>query len=79
MKKIPLDKTVPLQLITLDMDNGQKGIFVGVPLVTEKSDSETMIENVWFSDVQNIPDNLTVDQLIQLVSAQLSRCESRLQ
>lgn len=79
MKKIPHDKTVPLQLITLDMDNGQKGIFVGVPLVTEQSDSEAMIDNIWFSDVQNIPTNLTVDKLIQLVSAQLCRCQSTLQ
>ena len=79
MKKIPLDKTVPLQLITLDMNNGQKGIFVGIPLITEQSNSDSMIENIWFSDVQEVPDNLTVDQLIKLVGAQLSRCNSTLQ
>lgn len=79
MKKIPLNKTVPLQLITLDMDNGQQGIFVGVPLVTEESDSNAIIENIWFSDVQDVPDHLTVDQLIKLVSAQLCRCQSTLQ
>lgn len=79
MKKIPLDKTVPLQLITLDMDNGQKGIFVGMPLMTDKSDDDTMIENIWFSDVQDVPDNLTVEQLIKLVGAQLCRCQSTLQ
>jgi len=79
MKKFPLDKTVPLQLITLDMDNGQKGIFVGVPLITEQSNPDSTIENIWFSDVQEVPDNLTVDQLIKLVGAQLSRCHSTLQ
>jgi hypothetical protein len=79
MKKIPLNKTVPLQLITLDMDNGQQGVFVGVPLMTDKTDTNTIIENIWFSDVQDIPDNLTVDQLIKLVGAQMCRNQSRLQ
>ncbi len=79
MKKIPLNKTVPLQLITLDMDDGQQGIFVGVPLVIDKSRADTTIENIWFSDIQDIPDDLTVEQLIKLVGAQLCRCQSTLQ
>jgi len=79
MKKIPLNKTVPLQLVTLDMDNGKQGIFVGVPLVTNESTPDTTIENIWFSDIQNVPDDLTVEQLIKLVSAQLCRCQTTLQ
>ncbi len=79
MKKIPLNKTVPLQLITLGMDDGKQGIFVGVPLVTNESQPDTSIENIWFSDIQNVPDDLTVEQLIKLVSAQLCRCQSTLQ
>lgn len=79
MKKIPLNKTVPLQLITLDMDDGKQGIFIGVPLVTNDSRPDTNIENIWFSDIQNIPDDLTVEQLIKLVDAQLCRCQSTLQ
>jgi len=61
------------------MDDGKQGIFVGVPLVTSESSTDTTIENIWFSDIQNIPDNLTVDQLIKLVSAQLCRCQTTLQ
>lgn len=70
-------KTVPLQLITVGLENGQTGVFVGVPLVTEEtSDSGCQVEDIWFSNVQEIPDNLSVAKLLRMVAEQLCRLQS---
>jgi hypothetical protein len=59
------------------LDNGQQGIFVGAPLVTEKlAEHEGQIEDIWFSDVQNLPPDTPLFELLRLIQAQLCRCES---
>ena len=74
-------KTIPLQLVTLCLDNGQQGVFVGVPLVGERGDEDGgQIEDIWFSDIQDVPDELTLRQLIQLLRRQLcQQAEPQLQ
>lgn len=67
-------KTVPLQLVTLDLDNGERGVFVGCPIVSDATpETDCQIQDIWFSDVQDVPDELTLRQLIELLRQQLTR------
>lgn len=64
-------KPISLQLLTVDLENGTQGVFIGVPLVTEElSETESQIEEIWFSDIHEVPENITVADLIQLVREQ---------
>ncbi len=72
--------TTKLQLVTVDLENGEQGIFVGWPLVSESADAEDgQVENIWFSNVQDVPDDLTLKQLMELVRRQLCACRSTVQ
>lgn len=73
-------KTIPLQLVTLCLDNGQQGVFVGVPLVAEQRDQDGgQIEDIWFSDIQEIPGHIELAELLKLIQAQLCRCNAVIQ
>jgi hypothetical protein len=73
-------KPIPLQLVTVCLDNGQQGVFVGVPLVAEHVPAEEgQIEDIWFSDVQEVPAQMKLADLIRLLQAQLCRCQSTVQ
>jgi hypothetical protein len=65
-------KTLELQLITVGLDDGQQGVFVGLPLLLRDANNDcSQIENIWFSDVKQVPDNLTMDELMEIVRQQL--------
>ena len=69
-------KPIPLQLVTIQLENGQHGVFVGLPLIPEHAGTqENQVSELWFSNVKDIPQNMSVDQLIALVQAQLCRCK----
>jgi hypothetical protein len=73
-------KTVPLQLVTLGLENGKEGLFIGFPLISEDStDIDCQVQDIWFSDIQEVPDNLTVGKLIRLIAEQFLRCKTTLQ
>jgi len=73
-------KTLALQLITVELDNGTQGIFVGWPLVTaETAIEDGQVENIWFSDIQDIPSHLTLEQLMELLRKQLCNCTATVQ
>lgn len=73
-------KNLALQLITVGLENGQQGVFVGWPLVTEKSpENASQVENIWFSNIQQVPPDLTMEQLMELVRKQLCACMSTIQ
>ena len=73
-------KTIPLQLVTLCLDNGQQGVFVGVPLVAEQGEHDGgQIEDIWFSDIQEIPGHIKLVELFGLIQAQLCRCNTVIQ
>jgi len=73
-------KTLALQLITVELDNGTQGIFVGWPLVTaETAIEDGQVENLWFSDIQDVPSNLTLEQLMELLRKQLCSCDTTVQ
>jgi len=66
-------KTLELQLITVGLDDGKQGIFVGLPLLLQQdANAGGQVENLWFSDIKHVPGNLTMDELMQLVRKQLS-------
>lgn len=73
-------KTLELQLITVGLDDGTQGVFVGWPLVSEETaNANGQVENIWFSNVQKVPDCLTLDQLMELVRKQMCQSTSTVQ
>ena len=73
-------KPIPLQLVTVCLDNGEQGVFVGVPLVDEHVPAEEgQIEDIWFSDIQEVPAQMELADLVRLLQAQLCRCKSTIQ
>lgn len=65
-------KTLELQLITVGLDDGSEGVFVGLPLVSEDTVEENgQVENIWFSNIKEVPDSLTMEELMGLIGKQL--------
>ena len=65
-------KRAPLQLVIIDLEDGRRGVFVGRPLVPEESDDEDcQVENVWFTDIRDVPPDTTLEQLTKLALAQI--------
>jgi len=70
-------KTLALQLITVGLEDGKQGVFVGWPLLSEDTAAENgQVENIWFSNVQQVPDSMTLEQLMELVRRQ--HCDAAL-
>jgi len=68
-------KPIPLQLVTIQLENGQQGVFVGLPLMTAQSVAgDSQVSELWFSDIQDVAQNVSLDQLMAMVQAQLCRC-----
>jgi hypothetical protein len=73
-------KTVSMQLVTVELENGHRGVFIGAPLVTdERADADCQVEEVWFSDIQDVPDEISLTRLIRMLQDQLCRCLATLQ
>ena len=73
-------KPIPLQLVTVCLENGEQGVFVGVPLVAADLDSDQgQVEDIWFSDIQEVPGELELTDLIRLLQRQLCRCKTPVQ
>jgi hypothetical protein len=73
-------KPIQLQLVTLSLENGKQGVFVGVPLVTDQAPDEYgQVEDIWFSNVQEVPAHMKLVDLIRMIQSQLCRCQSTLQ
>ena len=73
-------KAIPLQLVTVQLDDGQQGVFVGVPLVSGQAPEDAgLIEDIWFSDIQHVPADMALEELVRVLQAQLCRCRSALQ
>jgi len=65
-------KMLPLQLVIIDLENGQRGVFIGRPLVSDGIEEEDcQVENVWFTNIQEMPDNATLEQLTRMALDQL--------
>lgn len=71
-------KQVPLQMMMVNLTNGQHGMFIGLPLVNHKeANHSTEIENIMFSDIQKLPEEMTLAQLMEMVQAQFCLCNQR--
>jgi len=66
-------KTVPLQLLTLNMDNGQRITFVGGPVLPAADGNGREVQGLRFSTVQDIPAEMTVSELIAMVESEGAR------
>lgn len=72
-------KHVPLQLLMVNLTNGHRGLFIGLPLVShEEADRNTQVEDIRFSDVRQLPEEMTLAQLMELVREQICPCEKLL-
>ena len=73
-------KPISLQLVTVNLENGHQGVFVGVPLMTDQTaDEDGQVEDIWFSNIQEVPAHMKLVDLIRLIQSQLCRCQSTLQ
>lgn len=73
-------KPIPLQLVTVCLDNGQQGVFIGVPLVDEQLPTDAgQIEDIWFSNIQEVPSGMELIELIRLIQSQLCHCKDGIQ
>jgi hypothetical protein len=70
-------KLIALQLVTVCLDSGQEGVFVGLPLVAAHNSSQDgQIEDIWFSDIQEVPAQTKLADLLNLIQAQLRRYQT---
>ncbi|MBU1190548.1 MAG: hypothetical protein KKE76_02440 [Gammaproteobacteria bacterium] len=71
-------KQVPLQMMMVNLTNGQRGMFIGLPLVDHKDAHQaTEVENIMFSDIQKLPEEMTLAQLMDMVKTQYCLCNQR--
>lgn len=71
-------KHVPLQMMMVNLTNGHRGMFIGLPLVDHaEADNATEVENIMFSDVQKLPEDMTLAQLMEMVQGQICPCNQR--
>ena len=71
-------KELALQLVTVELESGKQGVFIGGPLVTDDfTDAECQVENIWFSDIQDVPSNITLAELVSLVQRQICKCDKK--
>lgn len=71
-------KSIPLQLMTVTLEDGQQGIFVGIPIIPDEApEKKNQISEIWFSDVREIPNGIPVAVLIELVQSQLCQCQGK--
>mgnify|MGYP001564907724 FL=1 len=67
-------KMMPLQLVIIDLENGQRGVFIGRPLIVEDiGENDHQVQNVWFTDIQEMPDSATLEQLTRMTLEQMSQ------
>ena len=72
-------KPIPLQLITVKLENGQQGMFVGTPLIADgQAMQNSQVSEIWFSDVRDLPNQLPLDELMALVHAQMYSCKKNM-
>ncbi|MDH5180239.1 MAG: hypothetical protein OEZ39_07255 [Gammaproteobacteria bacterium] len=61
-----------LQLITVELENGKQGVFIGGPLITDDyTEEETQVDSIWFSEIQEVSDNITLAELLNFVTKEI--------
>ena len=63
--------TVPLQLLTIQTQGGQRWIFVGSPaILPADTDVNNAIVDVWFSNIQDVPQDASIQSLVEMMNNQ---------
>lgn len=71
-------KHVPLQMLMVNLSDGRRGLFIGVPLIEQhEAQQDTEVQDIWFSDVRELSNQLTLEQLLEMVQEQNCRCGGR--
>jgi hypothetical protein len=71
---------VTLQVITVALDNGESGVFIGGPLVMRDGiELAQRVEAIRFSDIQQISGDVTLEQVLMLFAEQVVRSRISLQ
>ena len=66
-------KLLPLQPVIIDLENGRRGVFIGRPLITDEADEDDcQVQNVWFTDIHEMPDTATLEQLTRMAIEQIT-------
>lgn len=66
-------KTLPVQVVVIELENGRRGVFVGPSLVPEEYDAlDCQVESVWFADVQDVPATMSVNEICEYARNQLT-------
>jgi len=72
-------KPIPLQLITVKLDNGDHGVFVGTPLIANKDVMQSsQVSEIWFSDIRDLPNKMQLDELMLIVQEQICQCKDHM-
>lgn len=71
-------KELALQLVTVELESGKQGVFIGGPLITDDfSVADCQVENIRFSDIQDVPSNITLAELVSLMQRQACRYDDK--
>ena len=71
-------KHVPLQMLMVNLSDGRRGLFIGVPLIEQhEARHDTEVQDIWFSDVRELPNQMTLEQVLEMVQEQNCRCSGR--
>ncbi len=72
-------KPIPLQLITVKLDNGDHGVFVGSPLIANQNVMQSsQVSEIWFSDIRDLPDQMQLNELMTIVQNQICQCKENM-
>ncbi len=70
--------TVPLQLLTIQTKKGERWIFMGSPAVLpDNIDVTNSIVDVWFSNIQDIPQDASIRSLVEMMDKQHLASDAR--
>lgn len=69
-------KDVALQLVTVELENGKQGVFIGGPLITDDyTNQDRQVDSIRFSDIKEVSANITLLELINMLTQQHCHCD----
>ena len=66
-------QTEDVQIVVIELEDGRRGVFVGMPLVSNEADeADCQVENVWFTDIHQVPAGMDLELLARAVQQQFA-------
>ena len=74
-------KKLPLQMVLVRLENGRQGVFVGSPILldAEFTEDDCQVDQVLFSNVNELSREATVEEIISYAKLQLERRTATIQ